>query len=83
MEFDRHGLGEFGFIAVQGALDCRYGQRDGMPLVEFTWEGVDEGGDCRGRGWATLRGGRLEGRWHFHHGDDSGFVATRPTPSRS
>ena len=81
IEFGRHGLGEFRFIAVQGCLDCRFSERDGMPAVEFSWEGQDDGDDSLGRGWAILRDGRLEGRWFFHRGDDSWFRATRLPPS--
>ena len=76
VEFDRDGMGHFQFIAVQGWLDCRVGQRDGMPSVEFSWEGEDDGDDGCGRGWGILRDRRLEGRWFFHRGDDSSFLAT-------
>jgi hypothetical protein len=31
--------GQFRFIAVQGWMDCRPGQRDGRPGVEFTKTG--------------------------------------------
>ena len=77
IEFDRGGMGEFQFIVVQGCLDCRFSERGGMPAVEFSWEGQDEGDDCLGRGWAILRDGKLEGRWFFHRGDDSWFLATK------
>src|SRR5213594_4166204 len=73
IEFDRHGMGEFQFIAVQGGLDCRFTERGGMPTVEFSWEGQDNGEASLGRGWAILREGQLEGRWFFHRGDDSWF----------
>ena len=77
IEFDREGMGEFQFIAVQGCLDCRFSERGGMPAVEFSWEGQDDGDDSLGRGWAILRDGKLEGRWLFHRGDDSWFLATK------
>lgn len=77
IEFDRAGMGEFQFIAVQGCLDCRFGERGGMPAVEFSWEGQDDADDAMGRGWAILRDGTLEGRWFFHRGDDSWFRATK------
>lgn len=35
IEFGEDGLGSFGFIAVQGELDCRDVTRDGRPGVEF------------------------------------------------
>ena len=81
IEFDREGPGEFQFIAVQGCLDCRVSERGGMPAVEFSWEGQDEGDESLGRGWAILRDGVLEGRWFFHRGDDSWFRATKVSRS--
>jgi hypothetical protein len=42
------------FIAVRGWLDCRPVERDGRVGVEFTWDGVDEGDQVSGRGWASL-----------------------------
>jgi hypothetical protein len=77
IEFDRDGMGEFRFIAVQGCLDCRFSERSGMPAVEFSWEGQDDADESLGRGWAILRDGKLEGRWFFHRGDDSWFLATK------
>ena len=88
IEFDRDGTGRFGFIAVDGWMDCRETTRDGRPCVEFTWEGSDEGDQVTGRGWAALaEDGALDGRIFFHLGDDSGFHAVRaepqPTSTRS
>lgn len=80
--FDADGMGEFGFIAVQGGLDCRYETRDGKTAVEFSWEGTDEMDQRSGRGWAVLDGDRLTGRLFFHMGDDSGFTAERQTKER-
>ena len=80
LQFDAEGQGECRLIAVHAWLDCRFVRRDGEPAVEFSWEG-DDAGDLRcGRGWAVLRDGRLEGRWFFHNGDDSSFVATKSPP---
>ena len=87
IEFDRDGSGRFGFIVVDGWMDCRETTRDGRPCVEFTWEGSDEGDQVTGRGWATLdNDGALDGRIFFHLGDNSGFHAIRepePTSTRS
>ncbi len=77
IEFCRENMGEFQFIAVQGCLDCRFGERGGMPAVEFSWEGQDDSDDAVGRGWAILRDGKLDGRWLFHRGDESWFLATK------
>jgi hypothetical protein len=88
IEFDHDRTGRFGFIAVDGWMDCRETTRDGRPCIEFTWEGSDEGDQVTGRGWASLaEDGALDGRIFFHLGDDSGFHAVRaepgPTSTRS
>ncbi len=77
IEFKRDGSGRCQFIAVHAWLDCRFTERGGLPAVEFSWEGQDEGDDCSGRGWGILQDGRFEGRWFMHMGDDSWFVATK------
>lgn len=76
IEFTRNRTGEFGFIAVRGSMDCRTTERNGRPLVEFSWIGDDEGDEVSGRGWAMLLDdATLEGHLFFHMGDDSGFRA--------
>jgi hypothetical protein len=76
IEFDEDGIGAFGFVAVTGQIDYRETERDGHAVVEFTWEGVDEGDRVSGRGWATLSDDAVvEGRLFFHMGDDSSFRA--------
>lgn len=76
IEFAGNGSGQFGCIAVRGWLDCRAVERDGRAGVEFTWEGVDEGDQVSGRGWAALADrGTIEGHLFFHLGDDSSFRA--------
>jgi hypothetical protein len=76
IEFARDGTGQFGFIAVHGWLDCRRAERDGRPGVDFTWEGVDDGDQVSGRGWAALVDHEsIEGYLFFHLGDDSSFRA--------
>jgi hypothetical protein len=77
IEFTSDGTGQLGFIAVSGWLDCRPADRDDRPGVEFTWEGVDEGDQVSGRGWAVLADDQtIEGHLFFHLGDDSTFRAT-------
>lgn len=76
IEFADGGAGQFGFIAVRGWMDCRTTERDGRPLVEFSWEGEDEGDPVGGRGWAVLiDDATVEGRLFFHMGDHSAFRA--------
>jgi hypothetical protein len=71
--------GAFAMIAIRGGVHYCVSERYGKPLVEWTWQGLDEGRDelC-GRGWATLEpDGKLRGRIFIHRGDDSSFVAKR------
>ncbi|MGW4062025.1 hypothetical protein ACWEGE_27355 [Amycolatopsis sp. NPDC004747] len=80
IEFAADGLGQIGFVAVTGQLDCRASERDGSPGVEFTWEGVDEGDQVSGRGWAVLvEDDMIEGHLFLHLGDESSFRA-KPFP---
>lgn len=76
IQFEDDGLGELGLMAISASLDCRYGQRDGRPAVEFSWEGDDEDDIASGRGWAVLESdGSLRGWFFVHRGDDSEFRA--------
>jgi hypothetical protein len=76
--FDGRGSGSFRFIAVEGWMDCRHGERDGRPFVEFTWDGNDECDPVSGRGWARLeQDGSLSGHIFIHRGEDFGFRAVR------
>ena len=71
--------GAFAMIAIRRGVHYYVSERDGKPLVERTWQGLDEGRDelC-GRGWATLDpDGKLRGRIFLHCADDSSFVAER------
>ncbi|PBC53138.1 hypothetical protein CJ179_01785 [Rhodococcus sp. ACS1] len=76
IEFADDGTGEFGFIAVRGWMDCRTTERDDHTVVEFSWDGDDEGDQVSGRGWAALLDdATLQGHLFIHLGDDSGFRA--------
>lgn len=71
------GVGEIVFIAIEAQLDYRVVTRDGLPGIEFSFQGFDEGDEVTGRGWAVLEGEQLRGRLFFHQGDDSSFIARR------
>ena len=82
IEFSEDGTGQFGFIAVRGRLDHRPVERNGQPGAEFTWEGVDEGDQVSGRGWAYIADEAVvEGHLFFHMGDDSSFRAEHFPPT--
>ena len=76
-EFDGKGGGEFHFGYVHGRMDCKPTTREGVPAVEWTWDGNDEMDPAQGRGWAVAKGDELHGMIFFHGGDDSEFVAQR------
>jgi hypothetical protein len=76
IEFAGDGTGRFGFIALRGWMHCRSTKRGGRTIVEFSWDGVDEGDQVSGRGWAAVVDDvTLKGHLFIHRGDDSGFRA--------
>jgi hypothetical protein len=78
IRFDPSGFGEFQFAYVTGSIDYRLVEREGMPWVEWSWEGSEEMDQVSGRGWAVVgEDGLLRGRIFIHDGDDSGFEAKR------
>ena len=79
-DFADNNLGSFHFGYVQGDLDYRLSQRDGKPVVEFSFEGGDgaDGSPCSGRGWMALDDDdTLVGMLFFHCGDESGIELSR------
>jgi hypothetical protein len=72
--------GELNVIAISASVDYRVGVRDGAPIVEFSWEGDDDGQRASGRGWARPDRRGLVGRLFIHEGEAE-FVAKR-FPSR-
>jgi hypothetical protein len=78
IEFRSDMTGKFGFIAVEGWMDCREAPLDDRPGLQFSWDGNDECDPASGRGWAVLQSdGSLTGHIYFHMGDDSAFRAKR------
>ena len=78
IQFKAGGMGEFHFGYVHGQMDCRIGERDGKPGVEWSWEGNDEDHAVFGRGWVVLQGdGSLSGMIFFHDGEESSFKADK------
>jgi hypothetical protein len=70
-------MGTFQFGLVQGDIDARVSEVDGVAHVEFSWSGTDENEPLSGRGWMDVAGSRAEGRIFIHLSDDSAFAATR------
>ena len=72
IDFAADGTGELRFIAVRGWIDWRV---DEGGRVDFTWDGVDEGDQVHGRGWAIADGnGSLTGRSTSIVGTTQAFV---------
>lgn len=62
LTFEEEDTGRMKFIAVDPWIDYRAGEREGLPAVEFSFRGTDEGDEVCGRAWAVLKGNRLRGR---------------------
>jgi len=77
IEFDDSGMGSFHFGYVHSYMDCQLTTRDGVPAVDWSWDGNDEMDAAQGRGWAVIKDDELRGMIFFHCGDDSGFVARK------
>ena len=76
--FDDNGLGGFQFVAVVGFIDCIFSEQNGLPLVEFSWQGSDDNDDACGRGWGMIEhDGKMRGRIFIHCADNSAFTAKR------
>jgi hypothetical protein len=82
LTFDCDRSGELEIIAIAASVDYRLGTRDGEPIVEFSWEGDDDGSPISGRGWARATAGGLTGGLFIHGGDESTFTARRPDKQR-
>ena len=75
--FDRQGLGEMQLIAIGASIDYRLEDRNGVPVVEFSWSGFDEMDPTSGRAWANVEGDTMRGKLFIHQGDESSFIAKR------
>ena len=69
--------GAFQFGLVQGDIDARVSEVDGVARVEFSWSGADESDPVSGRGSMAVTGDQAQGRIFIHLGDDSAFTAVR------
>jgi hypothetical protein len=73
-----NGLGHFQFGLVSGDLDGEAVKTGNVERFEFTWEGNDELDPVSGSGWIKIDSSeKLKGRFKFHQGDSSEFVAIR------
>ena len=73
-----NGIGDFQFGLVSGELDGEVIKSGNLERFEFTWNGQDENDPAFGSGWLKLSGiDKAKGRFKFHLGDSSGFLAVR------
>ena len=79
LKLEPKGHGRLGLLAIEANIDYRFVHREGLPAIEFSFEGFDEGDRISGRGWAICEGERLRGRLFFYQSDDSAFTASRGT----
>jgi hypothetical protein len=75
IEVEADRTGRLQFIGIDADADFRVESRNGRSILEFSWEGSEEGDRTCGRGWATLEGAELHGRLYVHRGEESAFVA--------
>lgn len=75
--FREDHLGAFQFGAVHGEIDYRIESYQETTRLEFSWEGEDDMDPVRGRGWAIIADGQLQGRIYFDEGDESGFTTEK------
>ena len=52
-------MGTFQFGLVQGDIDARVSEVDGVAHVEFSWSGTDENEPLSGRGWMDVAGSAI------------------------
>jgi hypothetical protein len=76
IEISTRGTGSIKFGAIEGYLDCKMDDFDDL-LLQFSFEGEDEGDRFCGRGYCFTEGGELIGRLFRHYGDDFRFKAKR------
>ncbi len=76
IEFNKKSTsGDLHFGYIYADIDYRINENDDEPVIEFTFQGNDEGNEIRGRGKAKITKGLLEGNIYFHNGDESSFVS--------
>ena len=75
IEFNTQGQGEMAFGALKASIECSFTASG----VDFEWNGVDEGDQVSGGGWAHLRDdGCLEGEIAYENGDETTFIGSCP-----
>lgn len=77
IEFSYDGLGQLVFGAIFAGIDYSVSESNQTNLVEFSFDGEDEGDPISGRAKLTLEDNQLKGKIFIHRGDDSELIAQR------
>lgn len=78
LELNVSGGGDFQWGLVSGQIDGEIATWGGEERFEFTWDGNDECDDAAGSGWVKLTDeDNIQGKFKFHDGDSSEFLARR------
>lgn len=72
----RKGPGSLRFGVVEAELDFEIDEWGRENILQFTFEGHDEGDPNSGRGSVKVEGATLVGHLAFHLGDRSSFTAS-------
>jgi len=75
--FEKGETGSSQFGLVSGEIDYRVNLNGDLPKIEFSWDGRSELDPATGRGWAVQSGDTIMGRFYFHMGGDSDFIAKK------
>ncbi len=63
--FEKDELGSFQFGLVQGQLDYRIEDIDGLEGLNFSGTASDENDPASGRGWVIIEGDLINGKIYF------------------
>lgn len=78
LRLNRDFKGRFQFGLIEGEIyNPRFSFVDGIPRIEFLWDGTDENDSTSGHGWIKAKGNQAQGRIFFHQGDATDFTAQR------
>jgi len=77
IKISSRGTGEIKFGAVHVFIDAMKDEWNPEEVIQFSFEGIDEGDPVSGRGTAKIVNEKLVGRFVFHMGMDSTFTAER------
>ena len=72
-----NGLGDLQVGALEADIDWQVRVMGDLPVVDFTFEGSDDGTPVCGRGSMNIEGDHLQGQLFIHRGETSTIIARR------